>query len=323
MVIVPTKNGPSPLELSEAKLTMKCERSDTLDCELTGSYRIHNPTSAEIREELSVSFGGSAEILVDGAAVPLKDPRASGYHRVVAVPVELVVAAGATRTLVVRGRAHVWNHRRESGFLFPANSVRHLALANHRADEEYELQFQLDALRTWPGAPRVELEIDVPALFGVGGPMAREREGHYRLTTDKSENVDVTLYHSPVVYPGGVFAAIGGSTGDAKGLRLRLGGELAFRPWLLGSVAYETNAKGAHFVVPTVHAATPMIVFIPSLGAGLGMPVRFAPTTQVGVRLQFDLHLACFGFLTTIDMYPKTSTEPGLVQPSFLFQVSI
>jgi hypothetical protein len=330
-IVVPTPMSPTVLELLDATLSFKCAGHAPLSCEYSARYRLRNPTSAEVEQPVAVGTENpDDEVRLDAELVTrLADPEAKqklGHqHRGIDVSaIRIRVPAGATRALVVRGSVTVSNDRGADFMVFPANSARHVVLANHQPDEEYQLSYSLGGLRGWIGKPRVVLELAAPDSYVLTGPLSRDG-AVYRGTADDDKDVDIELYRpAPWVFPGGVLAGIGGSTGDARGLRLRVGGELAIGArWLFASAVYETNARGTHYIVPALHAATPMITIIPSLGAGLGMPVRIAPSTRVGVRLQLDLHLAFLGFLTTIDWYPKTATEPSLVQPTFLFQVAI
>jgi len=102
---------------------------------------------------------------------------------------------------------------------------------------------------------------------------------------------------------GGPVLAIGGAAGAGHGLRARAGWEVGIRRALLASVGIEFGWPDQVVVAPVLTAATPMLLFVPSLGAGLGVPVRLGRDPRAGVRLQLDAMLGAFGLVASFDWY--------------------
>jgi hypothetical protein len=332
MVAGPSRAGEAAtaLELVEAALEVTCEEpGNYLRCTLVTTTRLHNPTAAEVRQAIRLGPAVPAEATLDGQALP-RAPQDRQRRDRVGPAVEALVPAGATRTLVVRSTFDVSNARHLPMFALPANTARHVVFANHQPVKTFSLRFAIGALRTWARASApapVRLALAVPRRYLVSSPLTASGEGRYGATFT-SETLPTELSAelespAPPVILGGLLAGIGGSTGAASGLRLRVGGELAARSWLFGSLVYETDAKSAHYAIVAAHAALPMVTAIPSLGAGLGVPVRLGPSVRAGARLALDAHLASLGFLAAFDLYPATATEPSLVQPSLFFQLAL
>jgi hypothetical protein len=134
---------------------------------------------------------------------------------------------------------------------------------------------------------------------------------HLEISTEKSRDF------------GGLLLGVGGATGSTGGVRGRIGWQFGAPDWLLYSLTLDTDFQHRVIVAPLVEAASPMIVIVPSLGFGLGVPVQVAPETRVGARLQFDLHFAPIGFVTSVDIYPSKGSSPGYTQATFLFEVGL
>ena len=57
-------------------------------------------------------------------------------------------------------------------------------------------------------------------------------------------------------------------------------------------------------LAPVAEAVMPAVLFIPSLGAGFGVPVRVSPETEVGIRGQLTLMYGA-GVALSVDYYPS------------------
>ncbi len=101
----------------------------------------------------------------------------------------------------------------------------------------------------------------------------------------------------PVVGGGGRF----GASNEARGAA-RLGWELFFPQRLAHRAVVETDFYGQWQVVPSTHYA--LIPGIAVLAAGVGVPVRVAPDTEVGARLALHIHLGPIGIQTDVDFFP-------------------
>ncbi len=333
----PTAPKKTPLEVLDEKLRFDCaEQGRDLRCTFVATYRIHNPTAAAIIQPagFSTARARDLEITIDEQPVPTGLSPDESFAVRSATPeriwseFRITVAAGATRTLRVRGLIDVVGHRIGVGYEIPASVARHLMFGNEPGERVSTLEYFLLPIRTWSGDPTIEVELTAPSRYALSGPLEKANETTYRWTTRASSaprSLEVTFIEKRFPVYGGLLFGIGGSTGDAKGLRLRAGGEIALAkaPWLLASVAYENSASERHIIVPAIKAASPHIIIIPSVGVGLGAPIQVAPVTRVGARLELDAHFGPLGFLFTLDGYPATSSASALVQPSFMFQLSL
>jgi hypothetical protein len=105
---------------------------------------------------------------------------------------------------------------------------------------------------------------------------------------------------------GGVLLGVGGGLGDAAGLRLRAGYEIAGPHWLLASAAVETDGDDELTAAVVVEAATPNLLFlVPSLGLGLGPVVdRRGGRTAGGGRVQATLSWPLVAAVLHVDVLP-------------------
>src|SRR5690606_9904382 len=124
---------------------------------------------------------------------------------------------------------------------------------------------------------------------------------------------------------GGVFAGIGGHLDDATGIRTRVGGELAWRHRYFASLALEIEWDAARSVVivPAVAAASHWYLFVPSVGVGLGVPMRVSPSFEVGGRVQLDAHFGPVGAFVAFDWYPGMDAGPRRFEVSMMTVLSI
>ena len=63
-------------------------------------------------------------------------------------------------------------------------------------------------------------------------------------------------------------------------------------------------------VVPAVEVASPWVLIVPSIGLGLGVPIRLRPTVEVGGRFVADAHVGPVGIMMALDYYPGMATDP-------------
>jgi hypothetical protein len=63
------------------------------------------------------------------------------------------------------------------------------------------------------------------------------------------------------------------------------------------------------------------VFFIPSLGLGVGVPVRVLPEASTGIRLQLTVQWPLVGFVTSFDIYPGLDTsDPRMFQAGMFAQ---
>ncbi len=337
----PAAQSTSPIVVLGEKLRITC--ADTgipSSCSFTAEYRLHNPTSAPITQIAGfVGVNTSVERAAldeQELAMDLTEDESNqvlGASKVdytganVARGFRVRLAAGEQRTLKVEG-ALLLQSQTPRGYTTIAGYARHLALGDPDARDVYfTLRYLIAPIHTWGGDPLIDIELRVPARWDVEvSGLSPALPSTYRSSAQASATADHIEMRarrpSDRLALGGVLLGIGGSTGTEGAFRLRAGAEVVTFG-LLTAFAYETDARRRHTLVPTVGVATSMLAFLPSLGFGLGVPVRVAPESRVGGRVQFDLHFGPVGFLTTLDFYPPKGARDAVVEPAFLFQVGL
>lgn len=85
-------------------------------------------------------------------------------------------------------------------------------------------------------------------------------------------------------------------------------------------LAADTNFSGLWVVAPTIEAASDFVLILPSCGLGLGLPVRIAPHTAVGMRGQLSMMFASVGLSFGMDVFPRDSSP---LQLTLLGQISL
>ncbi len=177
---------------------------------------------------------------------------------------------------------------------------------------------------------RLPLRALRPALYAACPEARRAEEGSTlveRLTLpgEEVDELNLELRLPPrIFYNGGILAGIGGNLDDSGGLRARFGYEIAAPEWLLFSLSVDTNFKDDVVLTPTFEAATPSLLFLPSLGLGVGMPVRLVEERRVGVRVQLSVHWPVLGWVTSFDIFPGQGfSEPRRFQVSMLAQIGL
>jgi len=224
--------------------------------------------------------------------------------------------------------------------------------SHERRDASYAYAYLLAPLWTWAGARTVSIEIDVPARWRfappqldragrsrvspagaappVASPTPRPAPSPAPWTTrvDSGRTIARTAIEGDsggppavrlsfvipgrVILNGGPFVGAGGAFGDAHGLRLRAGYEVAGPAWLLYSLAAETNARDRFSGALMVEAATPSLaLIIPAAALGLGPVVEHRPgQTATGARLQAALSWLVVTALLHVDLFPGQA-EPA------------
>lgn len=133
-----------------------------------------------------------------------------------------------------------------------------------------------------------------------------------------------TTRPAPVAVHGGPLIGIGARVNGEIAARARLGYEFAAPPWLLYALAVETDFTDRALIVPTVEAALPFVLLLPSLGFGLGAPVHIdGDGARVGVRLQTSLAFPFVSVVVPFDIYPSLDVnDPDFWQAAVMAQAS-
>ncbi len=349
--------GVTPLEVKSAALRIDCETR--VACQLEVTYEIANPTDTAIVGIASFYALTTTDVAVtiDGTLVnvALTPEQQAAHDRDVARasngrPVDemvgrrggvgrqgfaLNVSPHVTAKVVVTGRLlplDLGGH----GYDLSPDHARHLLLTpNEPSLERIRLAYLVAPIRTWGAVPKaMTLTLSHPAQWQetewgaeamtervVGGK--RIREGVVPTSVD-TLSIDLLL-DRPFRLRGGAFVAIGGHVDDATGVRLRAGGEMSWRGHRLISLAVEV-ARGddpAVVIVPAFALATPMVLIIPSLSIGAGVPVRVSPEVDVGARVQLDVHFGPVGYFVAFDGYPGMESGPRRFEVSMMAQLSL
>lgn len=223
---------------------------------------------------------------------------------------------------------------------------------HERRDARYAYAYLLAPLWTWAGARALSVAIDVPARWrfappeleragrtpdspagaGPSGALAAPRPSAPRSGWNTNVAGGRTIARAVVrgdsrgppaidlsfvtpgrvILNGGPFVGVGGAFGDAHGLRLRAGYELAGPPWMLYSVAAEANARDRLSGALLAEAATASLAFIiPAAALGAGLVVEHRPgQTATGARLQAALSWLVATALLHVDLFPGQA-EPA------------
>ncbi|MFW5740419.1 MAG: hypothetical protein ACOC1F_08640, partial [Myxococcota bacterium] len=249
--------------------------------------------------------------------------------------VDLAVAPGAVRELTAKGRLVPGEYWVPSPyFVTEPGRARHPLLAPERRTGVYEIEYLIAPIRTWGGVGPIDVVIRHPraweATASADAQQSRSVGGdqtEIRFTTRAEALAALRVrFRTPVrtFHPGGPVAGIGGTFGDAGGFRMRFGWELSAPDWLLYSATMDTDFDDVVVVTPMIEAATPWMLIIPSLGAGLGVPVRVEPDREVGVRLQGTAAFGPAAWVTSFDYYPGVDADrPDDKQVTMLFQLTL
>jgi hypothetical protein len=350
----------TPLVVEREELGFTCQEVELVpSCRFQATYHVFNPTGA--REQVLGAFYGVASeatsiraggvdvrreltpeqlATIDASVRSLAreiDPNAKPEDTpVFAKAFALAVDAGARVDLVFEGPiAPTYSERADpsEGFVIPALLTRHPYVSTRdRLDASYEYRYALFPVRSWAGAPLVDVTVRVPSSwrFDPAGPWSRASAGGETIARARLDPGAVATLRLPMTVPGrtvldgGPIAGIGGRL-DAKELRARFGWEAGLTGGgIIASLAVETNFSTRATVVPLVDAALPsLLLFIPSLGAGLGVPVQWRSDgpTLVGGRLQLTMSFPFLSLLLPVDVYPA-APEGGSAQTALIVQAS-
>ncbi len=227
---------------------------------------------------------------------------------------------GTTATHAEQVAPNVDNFR---GWTLPACEVRHLFLHVGAPETRRSIDVAFAPRETRaPGYtfaltvvhdPSYELR-DAGWVAAPGGhhiELAPEADGSQLVALDQAGDL---LHH------GGPMIGIGGRVSDAGAFRVRLEYEVAIDEWILPGVALDYDLEAGFVLAPRVEIATPMLLVIPSLSVGLGLPIRLEAAPEVGVRASIGLNFLSLGFIATFDIYPGTD---AIVDSTLMFRFSL
>jgi len=232
----------------------------------------------------------------------------------------IVVEARRTARLVVEGWMEPETSFKPRGYLMSPIHTRHpfFGLPTYEG-EHHTFEYWIAPIRTWGPAPRIELTVAWPShwVFSTSPLMAHknERGGVTTLVEELDASAVDTLsfvvnHPAPLVANGGPVVALGGNLDDSGGFRMRLGYEVAGPEWLVLSGSADFDLHGEWVLAPAAELATEdVMVIVPSLAVGLGVPVRVAPTVDVGIRGLATITWPLVGTVLSADWYPGMKSD--------------
>jgi len=354
----PGQLGPRALSVEREQLDLDCEEAaGRLVCTFRATYHLRNATDREQRatcafygihaEGVRVRVAGRAagrpltpdQIRQLDAAVQAvaltpdrspDDPDRAGFS--------LAVAPGST-TIEASGTL------RPGPLFVPSYAVdpvrtRHPLLGTRDTRREFDMEYLVAPIRTFGGAPAIHVTLRHPASWRVSlmtRGKGRQPETRRRTVGETQEvrlelrgaDVDRLMVHLALpprfLLNGGVLLGVGGAVDSPRGLRARVGYEVAAPGWLFHALSLDTDFQDELVVAPTVEAATSgVFVIIPSLAVGLGVPVRLLPEVSAGVRFQLTIQWPFVGLVTALDLYPGLDPgDAGFFQATILGQVAL
>jgi hypothetical protein len=199
--------------------------------------------------------------------------------------------------------------------------TRHPWLATQaRDDVADEFAYALSPIRGWAGAPDIDVVVRCDSAHSwlpgqVGWAVGEDDRGFVARRTiaaaDASTLRFTVLRPGTALLHGGPVVGVGAHLGSGE-LRARLGYEVALPWWVIYSASVETDFKGTTTIAPVAEAATPdLLVFIPSLALGAGVPVQLRPggPAFVGARMQFTLSFPVLSMVLPVDVFPGAPTD--------------
>jgi hypothetical protein len=304
-------------------------RDSDLRVTIDGAPAPGQPSAAEL-EALDASVAALGEVAGERPGAKSDVPAQAPDRKAFVLSAE----PGSRHQIVVTGRTRGGMRFVPHDYTRPAVNSRHLVVSQHMHEETiYDIDYLLAPIRTWKGDPRIDVRVTYPSRWslGIGGEgspgWARSREGDRAVLTRSMTAKDAAVLSLAIgippspLHPGGPLLALGGTVGPTRSVRGRIGYEIAAPAWLLYSATFDTDFARRFIVTPLVEAASPMILIIPSFGLGLGVPVQIAPQTRAGARIQGDVHFFPIGFVTSVDIYPRSGSNAGFTEVSLLGQV--
>lgn len=191
------------------------------------------------------------------------------------------------------------------------SAVRHIIVTKPRDDLRLFFAAPTEAPTKKHELPKADdrtIRVSIPSRWRVSrAQWAVERDGKRRVLTSKDAAAPTMLSLSKgEPFPGGPLAAAGVSIQHRGDVRphLRLGYELGSLPFLVHTLAVETDLRRVELVASTDIGTQNIFVFFPSFSAGLGVPLRVYPAVRPGVRAQGALGWPFVSLLGTFDVFP-------------------
>ena len=337
--------GQTSLVVEHETLVIDCAAAsppDDVECRFEALYDVANPTETDEEvlgvffgaspEEMTVSIGGvdvrrrvQHEQVAEAARSIPRDPvdRSESEHVVddrLVTGFAVAVRARDKKRVRFAGRlqpTHTYQSR--DGYALAAIKTRHVFLGGEpRHDKRVEYTYLVSPLRSWGGRPPIDVTVRSSTSWSFqpedpGWTTTRE-EGRIvsRLATtaEQTRRLVYAFEESPrprSISAGRSWAPVP-SLEDA-GPRFRAGLEIGVGHSLIVSTAFEAfeeKTRRSYTIVPAFEIASPgVFILIPSLSAGLGVPVQVhsAGPPRVGARAQVGLAFPLVSFFVPLDVY--------------------
>lgn len=242
--------------------------------------------------------------------------------------------------LVVRRKVPLHENRLGGGWVFPADETRHLVLHEGQVDAERALHvtltppdrrangYTLDLTVTRDRALRwVEVPIPGDPPWTHDGVTAHLRTQPAAVLGNgavydisPTRLVDFRADAEPFHF-GGPMLGLGVGGGGGTSFRLRAELEYALFDWLLPGVALDADTTHGFELTPRLEVASPIVLILPSLSVGVGLPIRLEPDPDVGVRFLLGASFGPLGLVGSFDLFPA----PGgvAVESAVLIRMSL
>lgn len=330
---------PTALVVESEDLTFRCELET---CAFRAIYHVYNPTSTR-QHVAGVFYGGVADqsvqveargadirtrlapeaIQATDATVQRIDPSLGAARNAFRrTGFTLVVEAGERVEVVFKGTMKPYYAdlgREPYEFVIPALVVRHpLIMPELRTDAEHRYRYALSPIRSWGGSPVISVTVVLDPhtswntsgggwqLFHEdGATVARRRIAASQASTLEFSYVRPGNDRGPI--DGGPLLGVGARL-DVRQFRMRAGWEAGWGSLFLGSAVVETDFSSRVTFVPTLEASTPnLMIVVPAIGAGVGLPVqlRSGGSPLVGLRMQGTLSFPALSLVFPVDYFPK------------------
>lgn len=332
--------GPTTLVVEREELGFRCAEGE---CEFEAVYHVLNP--GDVHEEVLGAFYGietdhlattangvdarhpltPEQLRAIDSAVAGFDPAVARDATIAREGFVLGVGSHSRATLVFSGRIRPVSGTRGDvvGDMGIAPlETRHPWLGTQaRSDRTSRYAYALSPIRDWAGSPDIDVTVRSPdARFwesGQEGWTESHDDGGFvarrRIAARDASTLTFTIVDArgTTVLHGGPFVAIGGRI-DAAGVRARFGYEAAVPWWVVWSTGVETNFKGTTTIIALGEAASPdLVVIIPSLGLGVGIPIqlRSGAGVRVGIRMQLTVSFPVFSLVVPVDAFPGAASS--------------
>jgi len=336
--------GQTSLVVEHETLVIDCAAASPpgdVECRFEALYDVANPTETD-EEVLGVFFGASPDemtVSIEGVDVrrPVRQEQvAEAARSIPRDPVDrsepehvvderlvtgfaVAVRAGGKKRVRFAGRLGPTDtYQSRDGYALAAIKTRHVFLGTEpRHDKRVEYTYLVSPLRSWGGRPPIDVTVRSSTSWSFqpedhGWTTTREDGRIVSRLATTAEQTRRLVYAfeipAPSVYLGGPFVGVGPELEDA-GPRFRAGLEIGVGHSLIVSTAFEAfeeKTRRSYTIVPALEIASPgVFIFIPSLSAGLGVPVQVhsAGPPRVGARAQVGLAFPLVSFFVPLDVY--------------------